>query len=397
MTDFAVGNKVLWLDPQAETEHKATIKQLFKDTAKLTLSTLEVVKANLSDVRIAPLEEPRTPPKFPEKIDLSEPSVSCLDLSEIRIDGGTQQRAKCDQSHIFNLVDALVEDVELDPISVFFDGVHYWLVDGFHRYFAYRSEKREVIPVFVSPGTQRDAIIASVGANSDHRALPRNREDKRKAVLALLKDSEWSQWSDREIARRAKVSDKTVAAIRKSLESSMAKLPLTTEETEENSSMRNSALTTERKFVTKHGTVATRKVPQKPPGTDIQIGDRVVSSYSPNLVGEVVDVEDDLARVKWEQTGTDSHAQLSDLKPAVAPLKIAPIEINVKEVILGFLSNLDQMSAEQIQDVFVQSLDRMSAEQTQVIFQACVKRLGKFKEQENVRALNPRKPVKRGN
>lgn len=43
------------------------------------------------------------------------------------------------------------------------------------------------------------------------------RADKRKVVKTLLKDEEWSQWSDREIARQCKVSTPTVAKDRKSI------------------------------------------------------------------------------------------------------------------------------------------------------------------------------------
>ncbi len=39
-------------------------------------------------------------------------------------------------------------------------------------------------------------------------------EDKRRAVMTLLQDVEWGQWSDREIAQRCKVEHKTVGKIR---------------------------------------------------------------------------------------------------------------------------------------------------------------------------------------
>lgn len=58
----------------------------------------------------------------------------------------------------------------------------------------------------------------SVGANADHKpALPRSREDKRRAILTLLNDPEWSQWSDREIARRCFVGNQMVSHLRKSI------------------------------------------------------------------------------------------------------------------------------------------------------------------------------------
>ena len=58
--------------------------------------------------------------------------------------------------------------------------------------------------------------IASLGANGSH-GLPRTNADKRRAVEILLRDPEWSQWSDREIARRACVHHQMVGAMRREL------------------------------------------------------------------------------------------------------------------------------------------------------------------------------------
>ncbi len=64
----------------------------------------------------------------------------------------------------------------------------------------------------------------------------RSNEDKRRAVLTLLNDAEWSAWSNREIGRRCPVDDKTVAKLRETL----------TAEIRSDS----------RIYTTKHGTVA---------------------------------------------------------------------------------------------------------------------------------------------
>ncbi len=62
-------------------------------------------------------------------------------------------------------------------------------------------------------GTQRDAVLFSVGANGAH-GQRRTNEDKRRAVLCLLNDGEWSHWSNSEIARRCGVNHKTVESLR---------------------------------------------------------------------------------------------------------------------------------------------------------------------------------------
>src|SRR5262249_43455536 len=61
------------------------------------------------------------------------------------------------------------------------------------------------IPVEVRQGTQRDAILFSVGANAAH-GLRRTNEDKEKAVKVLLADEEGATWSDRRLADAAGVS-----------------------------------------------------------------------------------------------------------------------------------------------------------------------------------------------
>ena len=53
-------------------------------------------------------------------------------------------------------------------------------------------------------GTRRDAILHSIGATARH-GLQRTDADKRRAVEMLLKDEEWSRWSDREVSRLAGV------------------------------------------------------------------------------------------------------------------------------------------------------------------------------------------------
>ena len=143
-------------------------------------------------------------------------AITSLSIAEIRRDGGTQQREKIDLVHVKRLVEELKNGVELDPVVVFCDGSEYWLADGFHRCKAYEDSGIEDILCVVHAGTRRDAVLYSVGANADHKAvLPRTRADKRRAALTLLNDPEWQHWSDREIAKRCSVSGPFVSDLRK--------------------------------------------------------------------------------------------------------------------------------------------------------------------------------------
>lgn len=137
-------------------------------------------------------------------------------LDFIQIDGGTQPRAEIDDYLVSEYADAMESGAEFPPVVVFYDGVSHWLADGFHRTHAARRVGAEEVPAEVRNGTKRDAVLYSVGANSAH-GKRRTNADKRKAVLTLLKDDEWSQWSDREIARQCGVNDKTVGNIRREL------------------------------------------------------------------------------------------------------------------------------------------------------------------------------------
>jgi ParB-like chromosome segregation protein Spo0J len=101
-------------------------------------------------------------------------------------------------------------------IVLFSDDSTYWLADGYHRVLAAREAGLEEILAEVHPGTGRDALLYAISANTDH-GLPRTNADKRRAVLLLLNDPEWSQWNDREIARRCQVGNNLVSRARKSL------------------------------------------------------------------------------------------------------------------------------------------------------------------------------------
>lgn len=137
-----------------------------------------------------------------------------IDIHKIIVNGGSQPRAALDDETIARYTEALANGAVFPPIVVFHDGECYWLADGFHRRKAELKLGRKTIAADIRQGTLRDAILYSVSANSGH-GLPASNTDRRRAVLTLLNDSEWSQWSDREIARRCGVSPDTVGRLRR--------------------------------------------------------------------------------------------------------------------------------------------------------------------------------------
>jgi len=167
--------------------------------------------------------------------------VKEVSLSRIVAHQEVQARVAMNEETIEEYSEAMRKGDKFPPVVVFTDdGAFYWLADGFHRYHAAKQiANKWSLQAEIRDGGKREAILFAVGANASH-GLRRSREDKRNSVLKLLNDKDWSQWSDREIARRCQVSPDTVNRIRGSL----------SESDSENEP---------RSYRTKHGTVATMK------------------------------------------------------------------------------------------------------------------------------------------
>lgn len=148
----------------------------------------------------------------------SESSIQSIEIARIRMDGGTQPRSQLYENVVNDYAEDMKQGVAFPPITLYYDGKEYWLADGFHRVKAHETIGTKEITAEVYLGGQRDAVLFAVGANAAH-GLRRTNADKRRAVERLLRDSEWSKWSSREIARKCLVHHDTVSRIRKELES----------------------------------------------------------------------------------------------------------------------------------------------------------------------------------
>lgn len=174
--------------------------------------------------------------------------VMKIKMKDIVTDAGTQMRAAiCEDT-----VREYMEADNMPPVTIYRtpepEG-RCILTDGFHRYAAATRRNQKTIDATIFPGTLREAILAAVAANS-HHGLRRKPEDKRRAVMTLLCDPEWSQWSNGEIAKRCHVSDEFVRKLR----------ILTSNVGSENGDHRQdnepAAVPEKRTYTTKHGTVA---------------------------------------------------------------------------------------------------------------------------------------------
>lgn len=241
-----------------------------------------------------------------------------INLSEIRIDGGTQSRVEINQQVVEDYAEAIKAGIKFPEVLLYFDGTAYWLVDGFHRYHAHRYAKKLSIDAIGVNGTQREAILRAVGTNHDH-GLRRSNEDKRKAVGVLLADAEWSTWSDNAISKQCAVSHTFVAELRRSLATVASEKPTET-----------------RSVTTKHGTKTSMKtgnIGKKKPRS----GAQKISAPAPEPIdgmpdaGEVMDEME--ATIRAQQVKIDALSksdQGKELAKQIDMRKDAERELGVK-------------------------------------------------------------------
>jgi len=228
-----------------------------------------------------------------------------IELSKIRIDGCTQPRAELNQATVDEYAEAIKTGAQLPPVTLFYDGAHYWLADGFHRYFGAKAAGRTTIHEDITPGTLREAILYSLSANSKH-GLRRSNADKRRAVQTLLDDAEWSKWSSNEIAKRCAVGVDMVIALR-------------------NSSLSETKVT-EREVKTKHGTTTTMNT--------ANIGKKARPA-EPEKPAEPPPPPEP------EYTPLDAaHDQISDLQDALARASVGELSAEEKEEAAGLIARL---------------------------------------------------------
>lgn len=136
-----------------------------------------------------------------------------IDISLIKIDGGTQFRAVIDQ----NLVQQYMEDMKEGDIFpamlTMFDGTTHWLYDGFHRYQSYMLLGVREVEVDYKVGSQAEAQVAAFGVNGKH-GKQRTVAEKRKIVLAAFEHPLTKNESMREIARICAVSHTFVNSLK---------------------------------------------------------------------------------------------------------------------------------------------------------------------------------------
>jgi len=138
-----------------------------------------------------------------------------LSLEQIDIYGGTQARVETSDDAIGSYADEMLAGAQFPPITVYYDGVKYWLADGFHRYLAAQRNDFEKISAEIHEGSRTDALKHALGANATN-GVYRSNADKRNAVEIALE--EWPNMSNSVIAELCRVSDDLVRRCRNEME-----------------------------------------------------------------------------------------------------------------------------------------------------------------------------------
>jgi hypothetical protein len=143
--------------------------------------------------------------------------MKVLNIANIRIDGGTQARVALNQDIVKDYAEKMRDGEKFPEITVFFDGSAYWLADGFHRYFATKSNGTVSIECDVKNGTLDDATFFAFGANGK-RGLSMTAEDNRNVIYAMLRHPVWKKMTNTEIAKHVGVSKMTVGRVKATLD-----------------------------------------------------------------------------------------------------------------------------------------------------------------------------------
>ena len=91
--------------------------------------------------------------------------IADLDLS-------LQTRAGTDVDTINNYAEAMADGASFPDVTVFTDGTHYWLADGFHRVMAAKQNGKASISADVRKGTADDAVVFGGTANNKQGKRP---------------------------------------------------------------------------------------------------------------------------------------------------------------------------------------------------------------------------------
>ena len=243
--------------------------------------------------------------------------IKHIKISAIRIDGGTQARLKLDQDVVKEYAECMKDGDKFPPVTVFYDGSEYWLANGFHRYFATKSNGELEIECEVKQGTLDDAVLYAFSADG-RQGLSRSAEDNRNIIIRMIQHPVWGKWSNAEIAKHVGVSKMTVGRVKASLE-------------------KDKPAPTKKKYKDKHGNESTietknigktkeKKVTKEEPATESD--DQIVRELTDALTAvsqENTLLKDKIAIGQWDASEIekiDAEELIAELREQIRILEI---------------------------------------------------------------------------
>jgi hypothetical protein len=240
-----------------------------------------------------------------------------IEISAIRIDGGTQARLKLDHDVVKEYAECMKDGDKFPPVTVFYDGSEYWLANGFHRYFATKSNGELEIECEVKQGTLDDAVLYAFSADG-RQGLSRSAEDNRNIIIRMIQHPVWGKWSNAEIAKHVGVSKMTVGRVKASLE-------------------KDNPAPTKKKYKDKHGNESTietknigktkeKKVTKEEPATESD--DQIVRELTDALTAvsqENTLLKDKIAIGQWDASEIekiDAEELIAELREQIRILEI---------------------------------------------------------------------------
>jgi hypothetical protein len=240
-----------------------------------------------------------------------------IEISAIRTDGGTQARLKLDQDVVKEYAECMKDGDKFPPVTVFYDGSEYWLANGFHRYFATKSNGELEIECEVKQGTLDDAVLYAFSADG-RQGLSRSAEDNRNIIIRMIQHPVWGKWSNAEIAKHVGVSKMTVGRVKASLE-------------------KDKPAPTKKKYKDKHGNESTietknigktkeKKVTKEEPATEPD--DQIVRELTDALTAvsqENTLLKDKIAIGQWDASEIekiDAEELIAELREQIRILEI---------------------------------------------------------------------------
>jgi hypothetical protein len=142
--------------------------------------------------------------------------VVSLPIREIQKDRQAQCRVSLSPEIIRQYAAQIRDGAEFPPVRVWYDGIRYWLSDGFHRLAAFELASRNCVPAEVRAGGLCEAIWDSCGANSTH-GQGRSTADLKAVIRRTLDHPNSARLSNRELARHVGLPETTFRRLARGL------------------------------------------------------------------------------------------------------------------------------------------------------------------------------------